>query len=221
MVKVIICSEEENGPLEHPLLRRENVELLRFKDTAKAFIKLMDSPFDIFIWEQTLETEEALVFLDHIQKAAKDTRLKVICCWKGPIPNKLPPVVCRSFSFPPDEKDYGEWLSNCLNAPARKARRVLIRVRLLVEHTGAGTLCSTINVSREGLLIESNKSLRIGGIYIITFLGLGGKPLQPFKTRIIRRDAPPRGKLSLHYYAGTFEDVPENQRDALEEALKL
>ena len=56
---------------------------------------------------------------------------------------------------------------------------------------------------------------------MVTFLGIKGKSLPPFKTRIIRKDAPPRGNFSLNYYGGVFEDVPKSQTDALGEALNL
>lgn len=222
MAKVILCTGQEGpGPLERPILKREDVELERFEDGARAFIKLKASPFDLFIWEQTLEKTEALVFFNHIQKAFGETRLKVICAWKEPAPEDLPPIVAKSFTYPPDEAEYDKFLSEFLKTEVRKTRRVLIRVRLAVQRTGQGLLCSTINVSKDGLLIESNKPLQVKHIYMVTFLGLKGVNLPPFKTRIVRKDAPPRGNFSLNYYGGIFEDVPRSQTDALAEALNL
>jgi len=222
MAKVLLCTTQEGqSPLEHTIFKREDIDLNRMDNEARAFIKLKAIPHDLFIWEQSLEKSDALVYLNHIQKACGDTDLKVICFWKETPPEDLPPIVLKSFTHPPDDKEYYKILSDCLKTRVRKSRRVLIRLRLAIQQTGQGMLCSTVNVSREGILIESNKPLEIDSVYLVTFLGLKGRSLPPFKTKIIRKDTAPRGNLSLRYYAGLFFEVPKTQTEALAESLNL
>ena len=203
----------------HPLLKRPDIQMKSFTNPEHALKAAQNMGRGLILCEQVGPPEALMELLGKLEPLAKDGTLGVICAWKCLIPPKLPAFVFNSFPFPPPEKDYGKAIANALNLPIEQTKRYLVRLSLHDQESPLMILCSTLDVTRTGLLIESNKRLNVGALYDIQFTGLPMR-LQAVVVRITRQN-PPRAGLSLNYYAAAFEGLKPSQREQMAAALKL
>jgi len=206
------------GPLGHPILEREEIETVCHEDIVRAFMDLRETAADLFVWEQNSTVEEAVLFLQNLLKSAANPEMKVVCVWKAEIPENLPDFISHSLKYPPLVEEYETALADCVEKPARQAQRYLVRLNLALQQNSGGILCSTVDASAKGVLIESNKSLQVEGVYSLKFMGLADGGLPPLKARILR-EKPAKGNLRLKYYAASFEGLTSDLEERLEKAL--
>jgi hypothetical protein len=203
----------------HPLLKRPDIQMKWFANPEHALKAAQSMGRGLILCEQLGPPETLLGFLGKVEPLAKDGTIGVICAWKGPIPANLPPFVFDSLPFPPPEKEYGRAIANALNLPDEEAKRFLVRLSLHDQDPPLTILASTLNITRTGLLIESNKRLTVGGRYDVLFTGLPSR-LAPLLVKIVRQN-PPRAGLTLQYYTAEFVDLKPSQRDQMAQALKM
>ncbi len=221
MSKVILCSSQGiEGPLGHPVLRREDIELSVFGELPRALIELRSKRIDLLILEESGSQEETLALLRRVGDVTANPDVKIICLWKGAPPSDVPESLATSLVYPPAADVYDRAVTGALAVEARKARRILLRMSLSMRTAEQSFLCSTVDVSRSGLLVECNRPLQTNGQYDVKFMGLPGRPLPQFKVRVVREN-PPRAKLRLRYYACTFDGVPQADIERLAEVLDL
>lgn len=220
MNRVLLLSlEGAEGPMGHPLLKRPDIQMKCFSNPEHALKAAQNMGRGLILCEQVGTPEALLDLLEKLEPLAKGGNLGVICAWKGYALPQLPAFVFDSFPFPPPEKEYGKAIANALNIPIEQTRRYLVRLNLHDQEPPLTILCSTLDVTRTGLLIESNKRLSVGALYDIQFTGLPVR-LQTLVVRIIRQN-PPRAGLSLNYYAAAFEGLKPSQREQMAIALKI
>lgn len=218
---VILCSAQGlDGPLGHPILRREDIELSVFEDLPRAFIELKSKRVDLLILEEGASAEATLAMVRRVGDVTVNPDIKIICLWKSPPPADLPDSLVRSLPCPPSDDAFEKAITESLAVEARKARRILLRMSLSMRAAEQSFLCSTVDVSRTGFLVECNRSLQPKATYDVKFMGLPGRPLPQFRARIVREE-PPKAKLRLHYYACAFDGVSPEDIERLAEVLGL
>ncbi len=221
MTNVILCSSQGmEGPLGHPILRREDIELSVFSELPRALIELRSKRIDLLILEESGSQEETLALLRRVGDVTANPDVKIVCLWKGTSPVGVPESLATSLSYPPEADAYEKTLAGALAVETRKARRILLRMSLSMRTGEQSFLCSTVDVSRSGLLIECNRPLQADGIYDVKFMGLPGRPLPQFRVRIVREN-PPKAKLRLRYYACAFDGTSRDDIARLAEVLDL
>lgn len=218
---VIVCSTQGvDGPLGHPILKREDIELSVFDELPRAFIELKSKRVDLLILEEGGSVEETVTLVRRVGDVTANANIRIICLWKHAPPSDLPESLARSLPFPPPADDFERAITEALAVDARKARRILLRMGLSMRTGEQSFLCSTVDVSRTGFLVECNRTLQVNAIYDVRFMGLPGRPLPQFRARVVREKAP-KAKLKLLYYACAFDEMPPEDMERLAEALDL
>jgi hypothetical protein len=218
---VILCSAQGvDGPLGHPILKREGVELSVFNELPRAFLELKSKRVDLLILEEGGSVEETLALVRRVGDVTANVDIKIICLWKHAPPADLPESLALSLPFPPPADEFEKAITEALAVEARKARRVLLRMSLSMRAADQSFLCATVDVSRTGFLVECNRTLQVNANYDVRFMGLPGRPLPQFQARVVR-EKPRKAKLTLRYYACAFNGMPPEDVERLAEALDL
>ncbi len=93
---VILCSAQGvDGPLGHPILKREDIELSVFDELPRAFIELKSKRVDLLILEEGGSVEETLALVRRVGDVTANVDIKIICLWKTRTPCR-PAGVSRS-----------------------------------------------------------------------------------------------------------------------------
>ncbi len=210
------------GVLSHPILNRPEFHVAEFSDFRKALVLFESEPADLLIWEQVGSVESGLRFLRRVSQVMLNEQMKAVCLWKDMIPEYIPKFIHRSFPFPPDPEEYEHVLSYYLDGPNREQRRYrkryMFRMSPSLLHGERGTICSSVNLSEGGILIESSRPLQIGRTYKATLLGLSNPGPIDLNVRILRENTR-TGYTYLHYYAGLFENLSPEDEEHLRMAL--
>ena len=100
---------------------------------------------------------------------------------------------------------------NLLNIPARESYRVLINVQVNGKHGNKSFLCSSVNISCSGLLIETGKKLDLGDNVSCSFFLRGVKKMTLNGT-IVRGNT----KVDINQYGIKFDHINLEDRTSIE-----
>ena len=101
---------------------------------------------------------------------------------------------------------------NLLNIPRRESYRVLINVQVNGKHDNKSFLCSSVNISCSGLLIETGKKLDVGDNVSCSFFLPGVKKITVNGT-IVRVNTK---KVDINEYGIKFDHINFEDRTSIE-----
>lgn len=174
MFKVIFISNFSVDSLDSAgILKRKDFNLTYTKDFDYAFDVLVKENFDLFIAEETPNDLKFLTFISKILNQLKIPHLKgILICSTSKNIKPTGPIKDVLFS-PVNPLDFSNSVANVLGLKARNSIRYLVRMHLGLKDQEQKFLqtCVTINISKDGMLIETNKKLPIGKVFYWTFQG--------------------------------------------------
>jgi hypothetical protein len=165
-VKALICSEADlDGDLSATMLYRSNVERHVVRSAGEARTAAERLLPEIVLVSRDLEGAAALV--KGLRDGKGTRRLSVVALARGDFATSelglLEAGVNAVLRLPPGG-DWDDRLFRLMHVPARRELRVAAQmtVDLGFGATGPSFLALAVNLSMNGLLVETNESLRVG-----------------------------------------------------------
>ncbi len=223
---VLLCRDGLQGPLGNPILHTPGFQVASFDDPEKVSILLKSEEADLLIWEQWGRVEDDIQSLWRIMRNLVNPLLRSLCIWKDPIPQGLPPFVHQSFRHPLDFDEFTHVLGLfVVDRPNRKDRRFHRRVMFRLHSyppsgEGKGILCSSVDVSISGALLESNQPLQVGLSYDAELIGVSAGRVRSVRVLVLR-ETPNPGHSFQRQYACRFEGLKPEDKTQLRATLGL
>lgn len=221
MRRVILCGSAALQRLaDEPILKRSDLEVIPCPDIARTFLEVKKAGVDLLIWEQTGDIEEALIFLGRLEQSLPSTTTKAVCLWKDHIPKGLPEFIKHSLLAPADSALLSQAIAQSIGSFARGARRFAFRAPVVLKGDEGAVLCTSVDISRTGILLLTRERLSLGGQYALGVLGREKVQPSAIHLRIVR-EASPNPEHPFRYYGATFEGAPNLYMLLLAEAFAL
>lgn len=106
---------------------------------------------------------------------------------------------------------------NLLKVPVRKAYRVPVKTGIRIDRDGEVFNASLVNVSMSGILMETERQLKIGDIAGCTFF-LPGSPAVTVSGEVVRKSEK-LGSLTIQYGL-QFKDISKNAEQTIDKYVK-
>lgn len=220
MYKILVISNSSPSSWEVVgILKRKDFNVIYERSFEEGFQKLLKEKFDLFIAEEIPYDNSFLIFVNRVLNQIKMPWIKgiLVCSTTSLIPAGSIKYVLKT-PLKPD--DLNEAIANALNLRKRSSGRYIVRM-----HVGIGDeirllrTCTTININKGGMLIETNTSLPIGKIYWWTFQGVKELEGVTVKGKVVN-EAPVEGFSGNYRYGIQFLEGPLDSLKKIEEFLK-
>jgi len=218
MYKLLILSKEKESSWENfEILKRKDFSIKYERDFQKGFEILIRENFDLFVAEEKPHDFSFKNFCASILNQLKVPNIKgiLICSTTkiepiGPFKEVLyMPLNCERFNFA---------IAKALNLKTRASTRYIVRMHLglIGENVKNFKTCVTLNISSEGMLVESTKPLPIGKVFLWTFQGI--KDLEGFtiKGQILNKADEERYRYGVKFIIEN-QDLKKKIEDFLKE----
>lgn len=212
MYKIILISKSNPSFWEKvEILKRKNFEVIFENSFEEGFQKISKGNFDLFIAEEDPSSNSFLIFINQILNQLKILNLKgiLICTVRGDLKEvgPLKKILTKPFKL----EDLDEAIAYCLNLKRRTSRRYLVRMHIGIGDNKISSFktCTTINLNRGGMLIETTGNLPIGNTYWWTFQGVKELENISIKGKIIN-EVPSEGfTLKFRYGVKFLEECTD------------
>ena len=158
-------------------------------------------------------------FLDEFGSAYPNPPFPVLIIQECELEIPYPEVVTEWFPFDFDIRAFNARVARFLGLPTRRSARFLVRLGVSLHKTEETVLATSTSVSATGMLIESSKSLEVGGEYMVQIMGVRRIQVPPLKIRILRMETRVQAAAGQRVYAGEFVGVPMDAMQTVVEAL--
>ena len=218
-VVVIVFDPAADAWWRLSLLKRAELHVYPAKDYATALEILAKVPCSLLIVEER-PGGGLTGFLDTVRRAFVTPSLKVVLlCDRMPPGPPMPPVV-RIMPRPCSLASFDLCLAEILDIHPRRSQRHLVRIQLTLNMERGSPVgpAATLDLSVDGIRIETADSLTLGQRYTWTFSGITELAGLKIQGTILREDTPAT-QGSLHRYAVHFDHVSPHDRQTIERYL--
>lgn len=220
MYKIILISNSSPSSWkEVGILQRKDFNVVYEKNFEEAFQKLCREKYDLFIAEEFPYDDSFLVFINKVLNQLKVNTTKgiIITSTSNLSPAGIIKVVLKT---PLKPEDLDNAIANILNLKKRIFKRCIVRMHLgFGEDVHIFKTCTTINLNKGGMLIETSSALPIGKVYWWTFQGVKELEGLSIKGKIVS-EMPQEG-FSLNFrYGVQFLDEFSEAAKKIEEFLR-
>lgn len=218
--EVIIVSDPSPDAWWHlSLLKRADLKVYPAKDYAAALAILAKVPCSLLVVEERPGGGLA-GFLYTVRQTYVTPSFKIVLlCDRLPPGPPVPPVV-RTLPRPCSLAAFDLCLAEILDIHPRRSQRHLVRMQLTLgmERGPLAGPAATLDISVEGMKVETADSLTLGQRYTWTFSGISELAGLKIQGTILREDAQAT-QGSLHRYAVRFDHVSPHDRQIIERHL--
>jgi len=222
MFKILLLSKSSPSSWDNVgILKRKDFNVIFESNFEEGFQKLLKENFDLFILEENPFDNTFLIFVNQVLNQLKIPTLKgILICSITKDLKEIGPFKKILFT-PLEPDDLNEAIAKVLNLKQRASRRYIVRMHLRVDEEGTNffTTCTTINLNKGGMLIETTKSLPIGKVYFWTFQGAKELDGLTIKGRIVNEAKMETFSLNFRYGVQFLEECKE-AIEKIEEFLK-
>ncbi len=222
MFKILLISKSSPTSWDNVgILKRKDFNVIFESNFEEAFQKLTKEDFDLFIAEENPFDNTFLIFINQIINQLKVPTLKgILICSETKDLEEIGPFKKILFT-PLEPEDLNEAIAKVLNLKQRASRRYIVRMHLGVSEEGTGffTTCTTINLNKGGMLIETTKSLPIGKVFWWTFQGAKELDGLTIKGKIVNEAMMESFSLNFRYGVQFLEECSKEIKK-IEEFLK-
>jgi hypothetical protein len=215
---VVISNSGPEGWWSGTILSRPDFEVLYTQDFMKAYEEMLNTPAELFIFEEWPGEPHLLTFLFKVRSTVKTPELKGIVISSSDNPSVSDTPVSKVLVPPVTPEMLNDAVASALNLAARASRRYLTRVHLTmapkVEDARAIATVVTLQISASGMLIEAVKPLPVGKDYVWSFVGVAGLKDLMIPGKIIREE-PMITALSSKRYVVQFDQMAADKQQIL------
>jgi PilZ domain len=218
-VVIIVSDPSADAWWRLSLLKRADLRVYPAKDYAAALEILAKVPSSLLIVEER-PGGGLTVFLDTVRRAFVTPSLGVVLLCDRMPPGPLVPPVVRTFPRPCSLAAFDLYLAETLAIQPRKSQRHLVKIQLTLDFDRDSLVgpAATLDMSADGMRIETVDSLALGQRYTWTFSGITELAGLKIQGTILREDTPST-QGSLHRYAVRFDRVNPRDRQTIERYL--
>lgn len=222
MFKVLLISKSSPSSWDNVgILKRKDFNVIFENDFEEAFQRLTKEDFNLFIAEENPFDNTFLIFINQILNQLKVPTLKgILICSATKDLEEMGPFKKILFT-PLEPEDLNDAIAKILNLKQRASRRYIVRMHLGIREEGTSffTTCTTINLNKSGMLIETTKSLPIGKVYFWTFQGAKELDGLTIKGKIVNEAKMESFSLNFRYGVQFLEECIKEIKK-IEEFLK-
>jgi len=215
---VVISNSGPEGWWSGTILARPDFDVFYSDDFMKAYEEMLNTPAELFIFEEWPGESHLLTFLFKLRSTVKTPELKGIVISTSDNPSVSDTPVSKVLVPPVTPEMLNNAVAVALGLATRASRRYLTRVHLTmaakVEDARAIATVVTLNISANGMLIEAVKPLPVGKDYVWSFVGVAGLKDLMIPGKIIREEAMTTA-LSAKRYVVQFDQMAEDKKKIL------
>ena len=218
-VVVIVFDPAADAWWRLSLLKRADLHVYPAKNYAMALELLAKVSCSLLVVEER-PGGSLTGFLDTVRQAFATPSFKVVLlCDRLPPGPPVPPVV-RILPRPCSLAAFDLFLAEILDIHPRRSERHLVQIQLTL-HMERGSLVGpavTLDMSVDGMRIETADSLTLGQPHTCTFSGITELAGLKLQGTILREDSPAT-QGSLHRYAVRFDHLSPHDRQTIKRYL--
>lgn len=222
MYRILVISISGNSISELvQILKRKDFEVIYEKNFDDGFQSLIKEKFDLFIAEENPFDNSFLIFVNKVLNQLKIPSIKgiLLCSSTKDLIETGPFKKVLYAPFKPDELN--DAIAFILNLQRRASKRYLVRMHISIgeEKDTFFKTCTTINLNKGGMLIESPTALPLGKVYWWTFQAAGELEGLSIKGQIVN-EVPMEGFSLKFKYGVKFLEECSKSIEKVEEFLK-